>query len=86
MLENPGPQSMEFDAALLRASVQQRGRPKEVQFLGGKGLQVAGVAGRRRGGGGGGPTLCFCPSQKWEAGRLQEVPYIQMSSIPRMCA
>ena len=57
MLENPGPQSMEFDAALLRASVLQRGRPKEVQFLGGKGLQVAGV-----GGGGGGVVVVVQPT------------------------
>ena len=42
MLENPCPQSIEFDAALLRATVLQRGRSREVQFLGGEGLQVAG--------------------------------------------
>ena len=41
MLENPGPQSTEFDATLLRASVLQRGRAREMQFLGGEGLQVA---------------------------------------------
>ena len=44
MLENPGPQSTEFDATLLRASVLQRGRAREMQFLGGEGLQVAAAA------------------------------------------